>query len=155
MLQQIPQMSDSKARGLVQHFPTFRSLLTYLNDTAGSKSEKISHLSDKFCNRKESKLASTVYEVFTTLDGQYNLFHEPLKDVSSMRQIKSSSTKDSNGHMADDFDGESVVKVTKKGRKKTAVETVENTANKPDEEIVYNTNTAAIRNVQYLDLCDD
>jgi hypothetical protein len=66
MLQMIPSVSEDRAQSLLDHFPTFQSLLRAYNDPFRSVEEKEELLADKLNGtRLESALSRRIFRVFS------------------------------------------------------------------------------------------
>lgn len=69
MLQTIPGVSEDKAQSLMDHFPTFESLMRAYRDPTLTQADKADLLTDKLHNvRFERALSKRIYSIFTSVD---------------------------------------------------------------------------------------
>jgi ERCC4-type nuclease len=69
MLQTIPGVSEDKAQSLMDHFPTFESLMRAYRDSTLTQTDKEDLLTDKLHRmRFERALSKRIYSIFTSMD---------------------------------------------------------------------------------------
>ncbi|GLE02769.1 hypothetical protein PINS_up011624 [Pythium insidiosum] len=74
MLQMIPGVSEDKAQSLLNHFPTFASLMAAYRDVARTQREKEELLADKLSDgRMESALSKRIFHIFSSDDPAFNV----------------------------------------------------------------------------------
>ncbi|KAJ0412416.1 hypothetical protein ATCC90586_005436 [Pythium insidiosum] len=74
MLQMIPGVSEDRAQSLLNHFPTFASLMAVYRDPKHSQREKEDLLADKLSDgRMESALSKRIFHIFGSNDPSLNV----------------------------------------------------------------------------------